>query len=121
MSADVTRVATLCNGAIGVGSTVGIDRVGAVVLLVGLAVSARKIGANLSANACAVANLEVLDLGAYFDNFADDLVSYAERERDFASPTAGNGVNVRGTDTTRIDGNVDVMVFKLLERELQKL
>ena len=47
---DVRGVTTLRDGAIRVGCTVGVDGVGAVVLLVSLAVVAGQVGTNLSAN-----------------------------------------------------------------------
>ena len=43
-------VTTLSDGAVGVGGSVGVDRVGAVVLLIGLAVIASQIRLNLRAD-----------------------------------------------------------------------
>lgn len=48
---DVRGITTLRDGAIGVGCTVGVDGVRAVVLLIGLAVVTGQVGTNLSANA----------------------------------------------------------------------
>ena len=62
MTSDVAGVATLRNSTIGVLSTVCVDRVGAVVFLVVLALIASKVGANLSANTGTIANLDLGDL-----------------------------------------------------------
>jgi hypothetical protein len=116
VSADVARITTLGNGAIGVLRAVCVDRVGAVVLLVGFAVVAREVGTNLGTNAGAVANLDVLDRGSDLDDLANDLVAYTERERDVLAPAAGDGVDVGSADTAGIDGDVNIVLFKLLER-----
>ena len=100
-------------------STICVDLVGAVVLLVGLAVVAGQVGANLGTNTSAVANLDLCDLGADLDDLADDLVSYAERKRDVLSPSTGDGVNVRRADTASIDGNIDIVLLELLEGKLK--
>jgi hypothetical protein len=57
--------------------------VGAVVLLVVLALGAGEIGTDLSADTRAVTNLDLCDLGADLDNLANDFVSNAKRKRDF--------------------------------------
>lgn len=71
-------VSTLCDSAVVVLSTVCVDLVGAVVLLVVLALVASKVGANLSTNTGAVSNLDSGDLVTDLDDLADNLVSYAE-------------------------------------------
>ena len=81
VSADVAGETSLGDGAVRVGSTVCVDHVGAVVLLVRLAVTAVKVGADLGTDTCAVANLECGDLGSDLDDLANDLVSYAQGER----------------------------------------
>ena len=91
---NVRRVTSLGDGAVGVLSTVGIDLVGAVVLLVGLAVVAGKIGANLSTDTSAVSNLDAGDLVTDLDNLADNLVSYAKRKRKLLSPSSSDGVDI---------------------------
>ena len=55
-------VTTLSDSAISVLSTVCVDGVGAVVLLVGLALRAGKVGSNLGTNTSTVANLDLGDL-----------------------------------------------------------
>lgn len=117
----MARVTTLCDGAILVRSAVCIDGIRAVVLLVRFAVVAREIGTNLGSNASAIADLEILDLGTDFDDLADDFVAYAERKRDLFSPAAGDGVNVGRANTTCVDGNVDIIIFKLFQRELMDM
>ena len=92
--------------------------VGAVVLLVGLAVVAGKIGANLSTGSHTVADLVLGDLASDLDDAANDLVSYAERERNVLAPSTGDGVDVRGADTASINGDVDIVVLKLLQGKL---
>lgn len=99
-------------------STVCVDLVGAVVLLVRLAVVASQVGANLSTNTSAVANLNLGDLGADLDDLADNLVSYAERKRNVLSPSASDGVDVGCADTAGIDGNVNIVLLELLEGKL---
>ena len=91
---NVGRVTSLGDGAVGMLSTVGIDLVGAVVLLVGLAVVAGKIGANLSTGSHTVANLVLGDLGSDLDDAANDLVSYAQGKGNVVSPSTGDGVDV---------------------------
>lgn len=80
MASDVAGVTTLCNSAIGVLSTVCVNRIRAVVLLIVLALIAGQVGANLSANTGTVANLDLGDLGSDLDDLTNDLVSYAERK-----------------------------------------
>lgn len=58
--AHVTGKATLGNGTIFVWCAVGVDRVGAVVFLVGLAVVAGQIGLDLSADTDTVSNPTVV-------------------------------------------------------------
>jgi hypothetical protein len=109
----------LRDSAVSVLSTVCVDLVWAVVLLVRLAVVAGKIGADLSTNTSAVTNLNLGDLGADLDNLADDLVSYAERQRNVLSPSTSDGVDVGSADTASINGNVDIVFLELLERKLE--
>jgi len=105
----------LCHSAVVVLRSVGVDRVGAVVLLIRLAVVAGQIGTNLRTNAGAVSNLELGDLGANFDDLANDLVSYAKRQRNVLSPSTGDGVDVGGANTASVNGNVDVILLEFLE------
>lgn len=118
MNTNVRRVASLSNGAVRVLSTVGIDLVGAVVLLVGLAVVASKIGANLGTRTDAVANLVLGDLVSDLDNAANDLVSYAKGKRDFLAPSTSDGVNIRSADTAGINSDIDVVILELLQGKL---
>lgn len=62
MASDMARVATLGNSAISVLGAVCVDGVGAVVLLVALALGAGKIGSDLGTNTSTVANLDLGDL-----------------------------------------------------------
>jgi len=63
----VRRVTTLGDGSIRVRGTVSVDLIGAVVLLVGLAVAAGKIGTDLCTDTNTVADLDVLDLASDLD------------------------------------------------------
>jgi hypothetical protein len=112
-------VSTLGNSAIRVLRAVGINLIGAIVLLVGLAVVAREIGATLSANTNSVSNLDVLDLGADLDSFPDDLVAYAERQRDVLAPSTSDGVKIRRAYTAGVNRDINVILLKLLEGNLQ--
>ena len=58
------------------------------------------------------------DLASDLDDAANDLVSYAERERNVLAPSTGGGVDVRGADTASINGDVDIVVLKLLQGKL---
>lgn len=89
----MTRISTLGDDTVGVRSTVGVDLVGAVVLLVRLAVVASEIGADLSTDTDAVADLDVLDLASDLDGTTDDFVAYAEGEGSLA-PSTSDGVDV---------------------------
>lgn len=82
MASDMAGVSTLRNSAAAVLSTVCVDLVGAVVLVVVFALLASKVGANLGTNTGAVTNLDPGDLVADLDDLANDLVSYAERKGD---------------------------------------
>lgn len=108
----------MADSTVGVLSTIGIDLVRAVVLVIRFAVLACQIGSNLCADTCSVSDFEVLDFRADFDDFANDLVAYAEGKWDVFAPAAGDGVDVRGADTAGVDGNIYVMVFELLEGHL---
>lgn len=107
------------DGAILVLCAISFKLVGAVILLVGLAIVAREVGTNLSSNTNSVSNLDVLDLKADLDSFANDLVAYAKRKRNILIPPASNGVNIRCADTTSVDGDVNVIFFKFLKGYLQ--
>lgn len=84
---------TLSGGAIFELGAVGVDLVGAVVLLVSLAVVAGQVCADLSSYADTVADLDGLDRLADLDGTADDLVAGYDRQGCFA-PAAGDGVDI---------------------------
>lgn len=117
MCSDVRGVATLRESAIWVWSTVGVDAVWAVVLLVGLAVAASQVGANLGTNTDTVADLDGLDILSDLDSTANNLVTDAEWEWG-TTPTTGDGVDVRSADTACINGNINVAVLEWLKLEL---
>ena len=94
VNTNVRRVTSLGDSAVRVLSAVGIDLVRAVVLLVGLALVAGKIGADLGTRSNTVANLVLGDLGSDLDDAANDLVSYAQGKGNVVSPSTGDGVDV---------------------------
>ena len=73
MGANVAGETALTLCAVAEVGAVRVDHVGAVVFLVGLAVDAGQVGADLGTDADAVADLEVLDAAADLDDAADDL------------------------------------------------
>jgi len=73
----VRGVSTVGLASVGPLSTVGVRGLGAVVLVTGLALLALEARAGLGADADTVADLDVLDLLADADGFADDLVANA--------------------------------------------
>jgi hypothetical protein len=80
MCSYVARESALSDGAVRVLCAIGFNLVGAVVLLVGLAIVARKVGTNLSSNTNSVSNLNVLNLRTDLNGLANNLVAYAKRE-----------------------------------------
>ena len=94
VNTNVRRVTSLGDSAVRVLSAVSIDLVRAVVLLVGLALVAGKIGADLGTRSNTVANLVLGDLGSDLDDAANDLVSYAQGKGNVVSPSTGDGVDV---------------------------
>ncbi len=93
------------------------NHVGAVVLVVRLAKFALQTSSDLSTDANAISNLDSGHLVANLDGLADNLVANANGEGAFA-PAPIDGVDIGATDTTALDLDVDVTVFKLLWFEL---
>ena len=62
----------------GIGCSICIDLVRAIVLIVALALGALETGPDLSANTNAIPNFYCLDFGANLDNMANNLVTYAD-------------------------------------------
>lgn len=63
--------------------------------------------------------LDGLDVLADLDGATDNLVTNTEWERSL-TPTTSNGVDIRTTDTTSVNGDVNVAVLERLELELCK-
>lgn len=99
-------------------STVGIDLVGAIVLLVILTLRTGKVCANLRTAASPISDLNLGNLGANLYNSANNLVSYAEGKGNILSPSTSDGVNIRRANTAGVNGDIDIVLLKLLEREL---
>jgi hypothetical protein len=95
-------VASLGDSAVGVFGAVCVDLVGAVVLLVVLALVAGEVGTNLGTDSGAVANLNAGYLVADLYDFSNDLVSYAKRKWNLLSPSTGDGVNVGSANTAGV-------------------
>jgi hypothetical protein len=112
MRPNVAGIATLGDSSIWVFRSISIDLAGAVVFLIRFAIGAIQISANLRANTSPVANFEVFDFRADLDNFADNLVPYAEREWNIFAPATSDCMYVRGTDTAGVNGDVDIILLK---------
>ena len=67
-----------------------------------------------------VADLAVSDLATDLDDLANDLVANAKGEGSI-TPTSSDGVEVGSANTASLDGNVDIVLFELLELELALL
>jgi len=67
-----------------------------------------------------VADLAVGNLVTDLDDLANNLVANAKREGS-VTPTASDGVKIGCANTASLDGNVDIVLFKLLELELALL
>lgn len=74
----------------------------------------------LSTVRTSVADLAVSDLVTNLDDLANNFVTNAKRER-CITPTSSDGVKIRSANTTSLNGNVDVVLFELLELELALL
>jgi hypothetical protein len=67
-----------------------------------------------------VADLAVSDLVTNLDDLANNLVANAKREGS-VTPTSSDGVKIGSANTTSLNGNVDIVLFELLELELALL
>jgi hypothetical protein len=120
MSADVGRVPALRNGAVWIWGAVGVDLLGAIVLVVALALLAFHAGLNLCSNTDAVTDLDCGNLGSNLDGLANDLMTDAQGERHL-TPTASDAVDVGAADTAAFDFDVDIIVFEGLGFELGRM
>ncbi len=98
MSADVACVTSLRNCSIFVWCSVGIDLIGAVVLLIGLAVFTCEICLNLCTNTDPVSDFDGLHIFADFDRLTNYFMTNAQWQWNF-SPTTSDGVNIGTADT----------------------
>lgn len=114
----MARISTLADRAIRPLGAKSINGVRAVVLLIRLAVVAGQIRSDLSTNAHAVADLHGFDFGADFDGLANDLVTDADGEW-AVTPSAIDCVHVAAAYSAAVNCNVDIVVFEVLELELQ--
>lgn len=106
------------HGAIRILGTVCVDLVGAVVLLVILAVVAGEVGADLGSNTNTVSDLDLGNLAANLDGLADDLVSNTEGKGNIFSPSSSYGVDIGSADTAGVDGDINIVFLERLERKL---
>ena len=99
---------------------VGVDAVGAVVLVAVFAGTAGEAAAAHGANADGVADFDALDAVADVGRGADDLVANDEGELGIA-PALGEGVDVGAADAAVGDGELDVVWFERLRLEFDHL
>ena len=116
MTSHMTTIPALRDSPILVRRSKRINSIGAVVLLVRLAVIARQICLDLRSYAHTIADFDSLDIFADLDGLADNLMTNTDGQWTFA-PAAVDGVNIGSADTAAVDGNVDVAVFEGLELE----
>ena len=120
----VGGVATLRDGPVRIGllwvrSTVCIDLVWAVVLIVALTLRTFEAGPDLSSNTNTVADLASRHRIPDFDGFANDLVADTDWQRCLA-PTTINCVDIGTANTTALNLDVDIVCAELLRFELQR-
>lgn len=92
---------------------------GTVILVVRLAKLALQTCSDLSTDANTISNLDSGHLVADLNSLANDLMTDANGEW-AVTPASIDGVDVGATDTTALDLDVDVAVFKLLWFELEQ-
>ena len=90
---------------------------GAVVLVVALALLALQTRPDLSSNTNTIPDLCAGDLVADLDSLANDLMSNTDGQGDFA-PSSSDSMNIRATDTTALNLDVNVVGAELLGFEL---
>jgi len=95
-------------------STVCVNHLRAVVLLAGLAVHALSTRPDLSTNTDSVTLLELGDLVTDLEDSSYDFVADAKRKRSL-TPSTSDGVNIGTTDTTGVNGNVDIVLLEGLD------
>jgi len=101
MCTNMAGVTALRDGTIGIRCAVGIDLMGAIILISILAEIALKASSYLSTNAYSISNLHSGDLVANSNGLANDFVADADGKR-CLSPSTCNCVNIRSADTTSI-------------------
>ena len=84
---------------------------GTVVFVVRLALSALEARADLGTHAHTIPNLHRCDTLSDLDSMTDHLMADAKRQRGFA-PAASDGMDVRPTDPTSNDLDVNVTILK---------
>jgi hypothetical protein len=90
-------------------SVVGVDRLGAVVLVVVVAPLTVQTRQDLSANTDSLADLEFGNLVTNVGDGTDNLVSWDDPVGAQGTPTASNGVDVGAANTTVGDGDGDIV------------
>jgi hypothetical protein len=80
----------------------------------------RSLEVNQRSVRTSVADLAVSDLVTNLDDLANDLVANAKREGS-VTPASVNGVKIGSANTASLNGNVDIVLFELLELELAPL
>lgn len=100
-------------------STICVNHLRAVVLVLVLAVLALHARPDLSTNTDSVALLELGDLVANSQDLADDLVTDTEREGS-VTPSTSDGVDIGTTNTTGVNGDVNIVLLEGLQRLLDR-
>lgn len=95
------------------------NHMGAVVLVVRLALLTFHARLNLSSNANSVTRLEPLNLRSDSENLSNYFVANADRCNCEISPSSGDGVHIRTTHATTFALDIDVVFFKDLGSELR--
>lgn len=118
VGSHVRGVATLGDDAsLGPDGAEGVHLLGAVRLVVVLALAALEARPRLGADADALAGLDQGDLGADAQGLADDLVADGQGEV-LVAPASGDRVDVAAADAARLDLDLYIIVAKGLHVKL---
>lgn len=93
MCTDVAGISTLRDSAVGVWRTIGVDLLGAVILVITFALLALHTGLDLRSDTDAVANLDCADFGADLDGLSNDFMTDTKGQRHL-TPAAIDAVDV---------------------------